>query len=181
MAFTGCQKIADAGWATTRGWQIQELVTPETQFFTEISEASGIQEDNYDDETREDIPINDHSRLAFADINGDGYDDMVFHSLFPNPQAGIPFEHLVFVNNKDGTFTNFSDESGLRNVQSAFFAFGDIDNDSDQDIFSGMDISLQVIRIKFCLTMERVILPQNQFRRRVCWWCRSQCDFRRFQ
>ena len=98
--------------------EIQELVTPETQFFTEISEASGIQEDNYD-ETREDIPINDHSRLAFADINGDGYDDMVFHSLFPNPQAGIPFEHLVFVNNKDGTFTNY-DESGLRNVNRFF-------------------------------------------------------------
>jgi enediyne biosynthesis protein E4 len=121
--------------------EVQELSTPGTQFFVEISVASGIQEDNYD-ETREDIPINDHSRLAFADINGDGYDDMVFHSLFPNPQAGIPFEHLVFVNNKDGTFTNFSDDSGLRDVQSAFFAFGDVDNDGDQDVFSGMDFAI---------------------------------------
>ena len=121
--------------------QSQDLHTPETDFFTDISDPSGIREDNYD-LSRTDIPINDHSRLAYADINGDGFDDMIFHSLFPNPQAGVPFEHLVFLNNQDGTFTNFSDASGLRDVQSAFFAFGDVDNDGDQDVFSGMDISL---------------------------------------
>ena len=64
------------------------------------------------------------------------------HSLYPNPQNGIPFEHLVFLNNGDGTFTDFSDESGLRHYQVGFFAFGDLDNDGDQDIFGGLDIGL---------------------------------------
>jgi hypothetical protein len=118
------------------------LVVPTSNFFTDISQKSGIQDENFVVNPAMPIPINDHSRLAFSDIDGDGYDDIVMHSLFPNPQAGVPFEHLVFLNNKDGTFRNFSDESGLRNVQAAFFLFGDVDNDGDQDIFAGLDIPL---------------------------------------
>ena len=99
----------------------------------------------------EPIPINDHSRLGWVDLNGDGYDDLVAHSLFPNPQAGIPFEHLVFLNNGDGTFAHFSDESGLRDVQAGFFAFGDVDNDGDQDCFAGLDITLGQYRSQLLL------------------------------
>ena len=73
-------------------------------FFTDISEQSGIRVGNYTPMPPMPIPINDHSRLGFVDLNGDGYDDIVMHSLFPNPQKGIPFEHLVFLNNRDGTF-----------------------------------------------------------------------------
>ena len=36
------------------------------------------------------------------------------YSLYPNPQAGIPFEHLIFLNNGDGTFRDHSTASGLR-------------------------------------------------------------------
>ncbi|CAN5777834.1 hypothetical protein BH09MYX1_BH09MYX1_42690 [soil metagenome] len=111
-------------------------------FFADISAASGIQKNNFVPTPSTPIPINDHSRLAFADIDGDGYDDVVMHSLFPNPQKGVPFEHLVFLNDKDKTFRDFSDESGLRAVQSAFFVFGDVDNDGDQDCFAGLDIAL---------------------------------------
>ncbi len=85
------------------------------------------------------VPINDHSRLAFADLNGDGFDDIVAHSLFPNPQANVPFEHLVFLNNHDGTFSDHSSASGLRDIQAGFFAFGDLDNDGDLDCFAGLD------------------------------------------
>jgi enediyne biosynthesis protein E4 len=113
---------------------------PAANFFTDISEQSGIRLNNhYPGQSQ---PINDHSRLGFADINGDGLDDIVMHSLFPNPQAGIPFEHLVFLNNGDGTFKDFADESGLRDVQAGFFAFGDLDNDGDQDCFAGLDVPL---------------------------------------
>lgn len=110
-------------------------------FFVDISQTSGIRVDNFDPSPPVTIPINDHSRLGFADLNGDEYDDIVCHSLFPNPQAGIPFEHLVYINNGDGTFTHFSDDSGLRDVQAGFFLFGDVDNDGDQDCFAGLDIT----------------------------------------
>jgi hypothetical protein len=112
-------------------------------FFTDISAASGIQAENFTPSpSPSPIPINDHSRLGFADLDGDGYDDAVMHSLFPNPQAGVPYEHLVFMNNGDGTFRDASDDSGLRDVQAGFFAFADVDNDGDQDCFAGLDVPL---------------------------------------
>ena len=117
-------------------------VPPNTDFFADVSDAAGIRLGNHALDSTKKIPINDHSRLAFADINGDGFDDVVMHSLFPNPQAGIPFEHLVFLNDGDGTFTDFSTESGLRDIQAGFFAFGDVDNDGDQDVFAGLDVQL---------------------------------------
>ena len=120
----------------------QARVVPSKGFFSDISDASGIRVDNFVVDPPVPIPINDHSRLGFADVDGDGFDDIVAHSLFPNPKAGVPFEHLVFRNNGDGTFAHFSDESGLRDVQGGFFAFGDVDNDGDQDCFSGLDIEL---------------------------------------
>jgi hypothetical protein len=118
------------------------LTLPEVAFFSDVSDASGIRDENFVESPPVTIPINDHSRLAFADLDGDGYDDIVAHSLFPNPEAGIPFDHLVFMNNQDGTFRNASDESGLRAVQAGFFIFGDVDNDGDQDVFAGLDIPL---------------------------------------
>ncbi|MDB4938344.1 MAG: hypothetical protein JWP87_5316 [Labilithrix sp.] len=120
----------------------RELTTPGKDFFTDISEASGIRKGNFVPNPTTPIPINDHSRLAFADLDGDGRDDIVAHSLFPNAQKGIPFEHLVYLNNGDKTFREVSDESGLRGVQAAFFVFGDVDNDGDQDCFAGLDIDL---------------------------------------
>lgn len=118
----------------------QPPVAPEENFFTDISDESGMREDNYYEDPPAGMVRNDHGRVQCADINGDGYDDLIMHTLFLNPENGVPFENLVFVNNADGTFTQFSDESGLRDVQAGFFAFGDVDNDGDQDIFAGLDI-----------------------------------------
>ncbi|MGH1343667.1 MAG: CRTAC1 family protein [Nannocystales bacterium] len=115
-------------------------VTPDSGFFSDVSESSGIQVGNFSTDPPEGTVINDHSRLAFADIDGDGFDDIVMHSLFPNAEAGVPFEHLVFRNAGDGTFEDVSDASGLRGVQAAFFAFADVDNDGDQDLFAGLDL-----------------------------------------
>lgn len=122
-----------------RSGQVQLLAE---NFFEDVSDASGIRVGNFTPMPPTPIPINDHSRLGFVDLNRDGFDDIVMHSLFPNPKAGVPFEHLVFLNNRDGTFRDFSTESGLRTVQAGFFAFGDIDNDGDQDAFAGLDIPL---------------------------------------
>ena len=116
------------------------LTTPESGFFTDISDSSGMRVDNFYEDPAAGTQINDHSRLAVADINGDGFDDLIMHSLFPNAQNGVPFEHLIFLNQGDGTFTDFSDDSGLRDIQAGFFAFGDVDNDGDQDVFAGVDV-----------------------------------------
>lgn len=121
----------------------REPVVPTTDFFADISDASGIRVDNFYPDPPAGTAINDHSRLAFADIDGDGWDDLVAHSLFPNPANGVPFEHLVFRNLGDGSgqFEDFSDASGLRDVQAGFFAFADVDNDGDQDLFAGQDLN----------------------------------------
>ncbi len=111
-------------------------------FFVDISAASGIRVDNVIFGSATPVPINDHSRLGFVDLDGDGLDDIVTHSLYPNPQKGIPFEHLIYRNNGDGTFAHVSDQSGLRDVPAGFLAFGDIDNDGDQDCFAGLDVQL---------------------------------------
>lgn len=119
------------------------LSPPGEAFFTDISEASGIRQGNFDPNPPPTMKINDHSRLAFADIDSDGRDDIVMHNLFPNPRdGGIPFEHLVFRNAGGGRFEDWSDRSGLRGVQAGFFAFGDVDNDGDQDAFAGLDVPL---------------------------------------
>jgi hypothetical protein len=135
----GAGDDAGSGLCTTAA-----AVVPTTSFFTDVSVASGIQDQNFVTNPPTPIPINDHSRLAVVDLDGDGYDDIVMHNLFPDPQATppIPFEHLVFLNNKDGTFTNFSDASGLRNVQAGSFLFGDVDNDGDEDVFAALDVPL---------------------------------------
>ena len=120
----------------------QPVIAPGATTFVDISAQSGIQANNFVANPTTAIPINDHSRVAFADINGDGCDDIVASDLFPNPKAGIPFTHLVFASNCDGTFTDLTAASGLRDVQAGFFAFGDIDNDGDQDCFAGLDLPL---------------------------------------
>lgn len=117
-------------------------VAPEAPFFTDVSAVSGIRAGNYEEHPAKTIPINDHSRIAWADLDGDGWDDVVGHSLYPNPEAGIPFTHVVLRNNGDGTFSDVAEASGLRDVQAAIFVFGDVDNDGDQDLFAGLDVPL---------------------------------------
>lgn len=122
--------------------EARPVQAPGAAAFVDISATSGIQANNFVPSPGTPIPINDHSRLGFADLDGDGCDDIVAHDLFPNPKAGIPYTHLVFRNNCDGTFTDISETSGLADVQAGFFAFGDVDNDGDQDCFAGLDIPL---------------------------------------
>jgi enediyne biosynthesis protein E4 len=142
LSFVGLLSCTPAPGPSTGATCPVPVAAPGPTSFVDISAASGIQANNYVVDPASPIPINDHSRLAFADINGDGCDDIVAHDLFPNRNAGIPYTHLVFANRCDGTFEDVSVGSGLRDVQAGFFAFGDVDNDGDQDCFAGIDTQL---------------------------------------
>ena len=106
-----------------------------TPLFEDVSLSSGVKP--------EALPAGSigHPRTQVADINGDGWDDLLAHNMFPNVRAGKErFEHLVFLNTGKGTFRDYSAASGLKGVQAAFFAFADWDNDGDLDVFGGLDI-----------------------------------------
>lgn len=131
---------ADAGPKLAPGCAVRAPVALGKGYFVDVSAKAGVQAGNFDPAPPVALASNDHSRLAFADLDGDGWDDVIAANLFPDPAKGTkPFEHLVFLNKHDGTFRDASDASGLRNVQAGFFAFGDVDNDGDVDVFAGID------------------------------------------
>ena len=123
-----------AAAAPHQGCEPRPVTPPGEGFFTDISVEAGIKPAE---------PVagqRAHPRVAFADLDGDGFDDIVAHNMFPAVKQGTErFEHLVYLNNVDGTFRDWSDESGLRHVQASFFAFGDVDNDGHTDVFAGLD------------------------------------------
>ncbi len=145
LALAAC---GDDGGPTPLVCEPQALVAPGAASFVDISAASGIQVGNFIPTPPSPIPINDHSRLAFADLDGDHCDDIVAHDLFPNYTATPPkpFSHLVYRSHCDGTFTEVGAETGLATVPAGFFAFGDVDNDGDQDAFAGLDVPLAGLR-----------------------------------
>jgi len=130
----------DAAPKTAEGCAAKEAAALGKGFFADISEKAGIQVDNFDPAPPVALASNDHSRLAFVDLDNDGWDDVVATNLFPDPSKGTKaFEHLVFLNKHDGTFANASDATGLRAIQAGVLAFADIDNDGDVDVFAGID------------------------------------------
>jgi hypothetical protein len=144
VATVATAACSDDGGAAPLVCEARPLVTPSATAFVDISAASGIQVGNFDPAPATPIPINDHSRLTFADLDGDGCDDIVAHDLFPNHQGAtpLPYVHLIYRNHCDGTFSEIGAETGLRDVPAGLFAFADVDNDGDQDCFAGLDIPL---------------------------------------
>ena len=101
------------------------------QQFTEVSTEAGI--------------VQDVSRAwgnpIWGDINNDGYLDLLVpvHEL---DYLGGPKTPFVYINNKDGTFTEKGEESGLNgsnpddNKDWLSFCFGDYDNDGNIDFLA---------------------------------------------
>ncbi|GAB4291747.1 MAG: hypothetical protein Kow0090_05350 [Myxococcota bacterium] len=91
-------------------------------WFTEVAKEAGFAED-----------FND-MRIAFGDVNNDGYDD-----LLTNNQSYDFGGARLFLNNGDFTFTDITPESGVDKVVMQLGVFGDIDNDGDIDLYSGVN------------------------------------------
>jgi len=74
------------------------------------------------------IDIYGHNGISFADIDGDGYDD-----LYVCQPAGLP--NRLFRNRGDGTFEDVTADSGLGILENTACAlFADFDNDGRQDV-----------------------------------------------
>jgi hypothetical protein len=76
--------------------------------------------------------------VAFVDYDNDGWMDVFLVNSGPadfyTPKA--PLKHALYKNNRDGTFTDVTDKSGI--VSNSFgmgCAVGDFDNDGYQDLF----------------------------------------------
>ncbi len=110
---------------------------PDGPAFVDISQASGIQSIWAPDP--EGSPAhNSHHITQFADLDGDGFDEAIMHNFFNAVTSGAyPHLHFILHNNGDGTFADITDASGLHLVEAQAFAYGDVDNDGDLDVFTG--------------------------------------------
>ncbi|HNW45449.1 MAG TPA: VCBS repeat-containing protein, partial [Elusimicrobiales bacterium] len=104
---------------------------PDAPYFVNVASAAGLAGASA-------------QNVTWADINGDGYPDAVLTGT----KSGV-LETKVFLNaEKDGqrVFTDFTAESGINRHPTistgtrvgSFQIFGDVDNDGDLDVFSGM-------------------------------------------
>lgn len=99
-----------------------------------------------------DIPLDDKSTalsFAFADLNKDGWVDMFVAAYLPKSQMegmnifnkqNYGSNSLLLVNNGDNTFTDITDEAGMRYTHNTFQGvFVDMDGDMEQDLVVAHD------------------------------------------
>ncbi|WP_198675301.1 FG-GAP-like repeat-containing protein [Pleomorphovibrio marinus] len=93
--------------------------------FTDISREAGLQ-----------VPLFSMGS-NFGDINNDGYPDFYVGTGVPELHSLIPSQ--MFLNENGESFTNVTFEGGFGHLQKGHgIAFGDMDNDGDQDIYCVM-------------------------------------------
>jgi len=87
--------------------------------FIEVAQQAGVA-----------ISGNKSTGPTFADMDGDGWLDLIV--------GAVDYDDIhVYINNQDGTFTDVTEESGLKiSADNSISAtFGDIDGDGDIDLF----------------------------------------------
>ena len=85
-----------------------------------------------------DVPVGGHYGSLWVDYNNDGNIDLFIAKCSGGGQGATAKFNELHRNNGDGTFTDVSVESGLRDpVQTWSSAWGDFDNDGDMDVFVG--------------------------------------------
>ncbi len=97
--------------------------------FTDMADSAGLN-------ARPAFPMS----LNIDDIDNDGDMDIFSTGIgvaLASSFGGIFAEQVLFVNNGDGTFSNGTDEHGLGGFEWGWgAAFGDFDNDGDNDLFT---------------------------------------------
>ena len=81
--------------------------------------------------------------MAFGDYNNDGYNDLFISAGFSLVEHSSGEWHeaadrcMLFKNNKDGTFSDVSDQAGISSgkINSQGAAWGDLDNDGYLDLY----------------------------------------------
>lgn len=74
--------------------------------------------------------------VSVADVNNDGWDDIYFCNGRSNLTTDEIPTNQLFINKKDGTFFDATDQSGLGvSGQTISAMFGDYDNDGDVDVY----------------------------------------------
>jgi hypothetical protein len=78
-------------------------------------------------------------RPVVVDLDGDGRDDLVLTPAHDgrHPVPPDDMDKLVLRARGDGTFEDFTEESGLDVAKVGLLVFGDVDGDGDQDAFAG--------------------------------------------
>ncbi|MBI4530418.1 MAG: CRTAC1 family protein, partial [Candidatus Latescibacteria bacterium] len=146
----------DRSGGSMEEWTTGERMT-EGVTFTDISHEAGVDDPRWS------------TGAAFADIDHDGdldlyvanylefrrdlipqearmtYDRDEPLSFLPHPYA--PQGNTLYLNNGDGTFTDITDRAGVADPEgkSLGVAFGDYDNDGDQDLYVANDVSNDVL------------------------------------
>jgi enediyne biosynthesis protein E4 len=96
-------------------------------YFTDATDVAGLE-----------IAGQGQHRTGWADVDGDGMQDIIFTRLSQTDPATVVYYH----NNGDGTFTDKSSDSGLdQAMYAAMSAFVDYDNDGDQDLFALVQVA----------------------------------------
>jgi hypothetical protein len=123
---------SDAGsssFACTEADPRAPAAEPVGPYFADVSIESGVGT----------AITNGFGRVVVVDVDGDGHDDVVATPTHDGPHT-VPaddFAKLVLRSRGDGTFEDFTAQSGLAAARVGLMVFADVDSDGDQDMFGG--------------------------------------------
>jgi len=106
--------------------------------FTNVTSTAGINFEHHNGRSgKKYLPETLGSGCAFLDYNNDGWPDILLLNSKPwQPSGRAKVTSSLYRNNKDGTFTNVTEEAGLAVEMYAMgVAVADYDNDGDEDIY----------------------------------------------
>ena len=132
--------LAAAGCFRSGPQQQQEPAAVRGPAFTDVTAAAGLGDFRHERGAfgRMWMPETFGAGGGFVDYDGDGWADVLLVGGGVWPGHGTPVPALeLYRNDRDGTFTRVTEETGLAGVRAHGFGFAaaDYDNDGDQDIY----------------------------------------------